>query len=287
MSSPRRLCHPGSSPLSRGILMKLARRKVSPRIIPALAGNTLQQVAERGIPMDHPRSRGEYITLALPSWVHDGSSPLSRGIPPPTSIYGCSPRIIPALAGNTRKEPDNRRISWDHPRSRGEYFGIEARQGFGEGSSPLSRGIPALEVEEEGDERIIPALAGNTGQSISYRCPSMGSSPLSRGIRAALLCRPEAIGIIPALAENTARRRGWRFRGPDHPRSRGEYGFGIPYPDSKPGSSPLSRGIPELVAVAECAGGIIPALAGNTPSPGFGGIGVTDHPRSRGEYINS
>ena len=72
---------------------------------------------------------------------------------------------------------------------------------------------------------------------------------------------------------------------PDHPRSRGEYSKtmsrDLPEPGSSPlsrgippaewlrrgvlGSSPLSRGIPLVILPYLVAGGIIPALAGNTP----------------------
>ena len=73
------------------------------------------------------------------------------------------------------------------------------------------------------------------------------------------------------------------------------------------GSSPLSRGIRSDVALRQCDGGIIPALAGNTepqPQPGTaariipalagnthrprrGDQANEDHPRSRGEYISA
>ena len=50
----------------------------------------------------------------------------------------------------------------DHPRSRGEYTGNLLIGLSDKGSSPLSRGILNLRAVEGGDERIIPALAGNT-----------------------------------------------------------------------------------------------------------------------------
>ena len=74
-----------------------------------------------------------------------------------------SPRIIPALAGNTRMGGSGGRRGGDHPRSRGEYtlsglFATRFRQ-----DHPRSRGeyltcflVAMVNV------RIIPALAGNT-----------------------------------------------------------------------------------------------------------------------------
>ena len=72
------------------------------------------------------------------------------------------PRIIPALAGNTRG-----RLLWsdgprDHPRSRGEYASESILRACQGGSSPLSRGILMSTLEEVKRNRIIPALAGNT-----------------------------------------------------------------------------------------------------------------------------
>ena len=52
---------------------------------------------------DHPRSRGEYENLEIWANEDEGSSPLSRGIPPGRMQSAGSPRIIPALAGNTKK----------------------------------------------------------------------------------------------------------------------------------------------------------------------------------------
>ena len=71
---------------------------------------------------------------------------------------------------------------------------------------------------------------------------------------------------------------------PDHPRSRGEYGpIDVLALDGQ-GSSPLSRGIRNLVHVLHNRQGIIPALAGNTTQRGPYTIHTADHPRSRGEY---
>ena len=71
----------GSSPLSRGILLVDAPRLGCLRIIPALAGNTVQKSPLTRPQPDHPRSRGEYSSASPGSPLSDGSSPLSRGIP--------------------------------------------------------------------------------------------------------------------------------------------------------------------------------------------------------------
>ena len=71
----------GSSPLSRGIHFASHNLGNLTRIIPALAGNTRTTRMERALQSDHPRSRGEYVRDNGHGRMHEGSSPLSRGIP--------------------------------------------------------------------------------------------------------------------------------------------------------------------------------------------------------------
>ena len=197
--------------------------KGSNRIIPALAGNTLlfPQLLEPS--RDHPRSRGEYWVPAGQASHGKGSSPLSRGIPLPNPKLRDQQRIIPALAGNTVAATSNAAICQDHPRSRGEY------------SLPRKATIPRI-----------------------------GSSPLSRGIPAVADVEAGLPGIIPALAGNTPGRRSTLWAAKDHPRSRGEYNAAVRNGFVQLGSSPLSRGIPRWGSGRGGVNRIIPALAGNT-----------------------
>ena len=298
--------HNGSSPLSRGIRPSPARRSVSLRIIPALAGNTVTGPSFPPAAGDHPRSRGEYQTEAADALDAYGSSPLSRGIPWHRRPGFPEVRIIPALAGNTTSRPA--RCCWtaDHPRSRGEYPGADPQTGRQRGSSPLSRGIPCDTVRHDTTKRIIPALAGNTFQLNArhinlrdhprsrgeYPVPksvsgsTAGSSPLSRGIRVGPLGRHQSVRIIPALAGNTPAEPRNACGSADHPRSRGEYRRGFGEVGVVTGSSPLSRGIPFPVVRRSGLVRIIPALAGNTHDPQRVQRQPGDHPRSRGEYGN-
>ena len=192
----------------------------------------------------------------------------------------------------------------DHPRSRGEYTIEYGSRASGAGSSPLSRGIPYRTRRLRDQQRIIPALAGNTACHGTVRTGREdhprsrgeygylwrlihdleGSSPLSRGIRSQSGRRTAAIRIIPALAGNTTRGK-WNTAKPrDHPRSRGEYSHHPIVAYSACGSSPLSRGIRSFVLGCLAARRIIPALAGNTRTSAPVRHGDSDHPRSRGEY---
>ena len=111
-----------------------------------------------------------------------------------------------------------------------------------------------------------------------------GSSPLSRGILLPVVDPHVSDRIIPALAGNTFLAERLDVRPRDHPRSRGEYGRLPQCSRRTPGSSPLSRGIPERKIDVEKREGIIPALAGNTNSHVNDCQTSKDHPRSRGEY---
>ena len=110
-----------------------------------------------------------------------------------------------------------------------------------------------------------PRSRGEYQLRVRARAGASGSSPLSRGIltlSSGVLLR---LWIIPALAGNTL---GLRL-------------LATPLA----GSSPLSRGIPLVAGPGRRPGRIIPALAGNTSPAPRKRLGLSDHPRSRGEYI--
>ena len=96
-----RMAAAGSSPLSRGILAPTPRVLWRTGIIPTLAGNTPRRKARSASGTDHPHSRGEYMRVKHPVVPNYGSSPLSRGIPAPSSTSRWHHGIIPTLAGNT------------------------------------------------------------------------------------------------------------------------------------------------------------------------------------------
>ena len=172
------------------------------------------------------------------------------------------------------------------------------------GSSPLARGLRLPQAEGRGQCRIIPARAGFTGSAPSVpdhhgdhprsrgvyvatvhtRTSGRGSSPLARGLpwRASALW--VAHGIIPARAGFTGQR--WARRRPagDHPRSRGVYQVSTQLTDSKPGSSPLARGLRGEVLEVHDRFRIIPARAGFTRGRPQCFHPDQDHPRSRGVY---
>ena len=180
----------------------------------------------------------------MPVWRErtNGSSPLTRGKPTGSEVWGGTERLIPAHAGKT--PPDlTRSISRQaHPRSRGENISEHANSDPAHGSSPLTRGkrvsLP-LPLEAFG---LIPAHAGKTtrptrrpsrqeahprsrGENRLVYWPTrevMGSSPLTRGKHQDLPLLVAAGRLIPAHAGKTKKVPKSGQASEAHPRSRGE-----------------------------------------------------------------
>ena len=152
-------------------------------------------------------------------------------------------RIIPARAGFTRDAGFDTGDARDHPRSRGVYRCVRARDGRGWGSSPLARGLQSYSHGQTSRRWIIPARAGFTGLRVGARRPvpdhprsrgvyfhntspppsQPGSSPLARGLLGPSARVHPRTRIIPARAGFTPAPRSLRAAPPDHPRSRGVY----------------------------------------------------------------
>ena len=111
----------GSSPLARGLQAEEFLIILDPRIIPARAGFTLHHPALFLLTRDHPRSRGVYMAITVPSNARTGSSPLARGLPRRGSRTPGPVGIIPARAGFTLRGAGGGAGRGDHPRSRGVY----------------------------------------------------------------------------------------------------------------------------------------------------------------------
>ena len=130
----------GSSPLARGGLRGLRRRRHRRRLIPAGAGRT-GHVADRLVSHGaHPRWRGEDVSPICSSPGPNGSSPLARGGRTFSSRCWMRLGLIPAGAGRTCLTLSVARGTWAHPRWRGEDTFFTVKNGRAGGSSPLARG---------------------------------------------------------------------------------------------------------------------------------------------------
>ena len=264
--------------------------------------------------MCHPNGRriiparaGFTLSLRLVGAWAGGSSPLARGLHACLMSTKPNPGIIPARAGFT--DPAVRRAvsPRDHPRSRGVYTPLIHRLYEDAGSSPLARGLPRPLLSGGRSAGIIPARAGFTNivnaelktimdhprsrgvypPPLRGSCHIDGSSPLARGLRRHRQVRLHAPGIIPARAGFThgpacAPPTSW-----DHPRSRGVYQGSASHQWPALGSSPLARGLRPRRPALLLAGRIIPARAGFTYQWVEDNTLGSDHPRSRGVYVNA
>ena len=171
------------------------------------------------------------------------------------------------------------------------------------GSSPLTRGKPALHRPETHTPRLIPAHAGKTTRRSSPGPPEAahprsrgenstpafsraciaGSSPLTRGKPGHASHDHGFSGLIPAHAGKTAGRLPPDAGAAAHPRSRGENFSRPKVTPLLPGSSPLTRGKRVLTPRPAALARLIPAHAGKTSTVYKDGEAVGAHPRSRGE----
>ena len=274
----------GSSPHTRGALASTAAGAGPPRIIPAYAGSTALTSDCSWAGRDHPRIRGEHIEAPPFRAPPMGSSPHTRGARKSMARPSPSIRIIPAYAGSTRLSGLYTGDGQDHPRIRGEHCVCEAPRGGRRGSSPHTRGAHHSRGAASAAPRIIPAYAGSTGTS--YRKPTWisGSSPHTRGARKFPVHRVEGLRIIPAYAGSTSASTTSDSSISDHPRIRGEHKNWATRWAAPEGSSPHTRGAPDLRHERRVDGRIIPAYAGSTNAPSRTPESSSDHPRIRGEH---
>ena len=277
---------------------------ITVRIIPAYAGSTDFRRAGSRLWPDHPRIRGEHALPPLRPASARGSSPHTRGARMETRRGQSQRRIIPAYAGSTPLRPPPSFPPRDHPRIRGEHRRWRVSSRPNPGSSPHTRGAQGFRYAHSTFCRIIPAYAGSTscangtsntpadhprirGEHLGYRWDAeakLGSSPHTRGAQTLQETRHPLPRIIPAYAGSTKPIAAVEHSRTDHPRIRGEHRpCGGPSAGPR-GSSPHTRGARRDPPGHRRRRRIIPAYAGSTSGVGYGFVGVTDHPRIRGEH---
>ena len=140
------------------MLVRQCRRR---RFIPALAGNISKGLTKYIYKTVHPRARGEHRQQMADNVIRGGSSPRSRGTSDVEERAFYFGRFIPALAGNMTSLKQPQPSSQVHPRARGEHGGQWNSRHLKGGSSPRSRGTYDVPAYASGNNRFIPALAGN------------------------------------------------------------------------------------------------------------------------------
>ena len=171
----------GSSPHTRGARPSSAPPPTKSKIIPAYAGSTEGRVRFPGGVGDHPRIRGEHVSMVRRCRYFGGSSPHTRGARRPVGPRPRACRIIPAYAGSTAPCTSTRPSRADHPRIRGEHRLAGPPHQTTPGSSPHTRGARSWRWHPGPCRRIIPAYAGSTPGRPGRRPRGGGSSPHTRG----------------------------------------------------------------------------------------------------------
>ena len=171
------------------------------------------------------------------------------------------------------------------------------------GSSPLTRGKPAIRAVGAVRGGLIPAHAGKTSKrSASASTPrahprsrgeniqtcvqvaaDLGSSPLTRGKPDPAANGGDGGGLIPAHAGKTSGQAGPAPPTPAHPRSRGENVTINAGWERLEGSSPLTRGKHHGRHGRHIRRGLIPAHAGKTLERWDLRPSWRAHPHSHGE----
>ena len=159
----------GSSPRVRGTLALFSPRFLSPRFIPACAGNARQAYKGYAKHSVHPRVCGERSCRIINGLFENGSSPRVRGTPAQLLSGLIALRFIPACAGNAITIICDRLRLSVHPRVCGERnrfigYGLNPR-----GSSPRVRGTRLHKLIQSNHVRFIPACAGNALPSNSFQ----------------------------------------------------------------------------------------------------------------------
>ena len=187
----------------------------------------------------------------------------------------------------------------------GEHFAGPQRPQKPFGSSPRGRGTLLSGLPRRGENRFIPAWAGNTvAEPVPQRAPPVhprvggehsnpvlygvllpGSSPRGRGTRPARGRRAARRRFIPAWAGNTSRTAATCAPVPVHPRVGGEHCRGSHTRRGCPGSSPRGRGTRVDQHFRKVLLRFIPAWAGNTLTGGGTRYSVAVHPRVGGEHV--
>ena len=196
-----------------------------------------------------------------------------------------SQRIIPAYAGSTTLLGHGRNYWEDHPRIRGEHISALISRLDRLGSSPHTRGAPDQDARRTCTQGIIPAYAGSTNICESGRIMHEGSSPHTRGAPLERTPARRRRRIIPAYAGSTRPGRRGDGRAEDHPRIRGEHLTRYLPKEADIGSSPHTRGAPQIRLARALEERIIPAYAGSTLTQARQAKSMRDHPRIRGEHI--
>ena len=280
---PLRIRSSGSSPRWRGRRLSPHCHRRLARLIPALAGTTLQLRPGRSLTQAHPRAGGDDSRRHPCTVAYRGSSPRWRGRPVQGLTGFVNLGLIPALAGTTSPVTSRTASSRAHPRAGGDDGSTPPQALVASGLIPALAGTTRQEIAGEPSTQAHPRAGGDDSEAPAEGKSTPGSSPRWRGRPAGLIADIDGGGLIPALAGTTRRRRRCRRRRPAHPRAGGDDPATSAAPWPGCGSSPRWRGRLVWGEVHEPLKGLIPALAGTTMTGSATRRCPSAHPRAGGD----
>ena len=213
-------------------------------------------------------------------------------------------RNIPAHAGKTLDPHLDIDRTKEHPRARGENYSQRITTTPRQGTSPRTRGKHPPLIIYQRNRRNIPAHAGKTSSRVVTRVvreehprargenltqlkrlsAMVGTSPRTRGKLCYPAGKPDDTGNIPAHAGKTPQIPPSDCARGTSPRTR-ENIFSALLSGMHTGTSPRTRGKPELTDITQTGMRNIPAHAGKTFHYRVVPAENQEHPRARGENL--
>ena len=151
-----------SPPLTRELLAANFKLYRYSGITPAYAGTTGKFAEGIYATKDHPRLRGNYLSLFTSDSITLGSPPLTRELLLYRLRHSSKIGITPAYAGTMQSSLSLYCLPRDHPRLRGNYAEKVCRRTLPTGSPPLTRELQISFVFVVSLSGITPAYAGTT-----------------------------------------------------------------------------------------------------------------------------
>ena len=150
----------GSPPHARGKVGHADYSVTANRITPACAGKSPTLAPALTFQRDHPRMRGEKLTLIYTPGKILGSPPHARGKASKHLLFSPESGITPACAGKSDPFFQTCVPGGDHPRMRGEKPCTVTSMPTEVGSPPHARGKVAASCRTHFPYGITPACAG-------------------------------------------------------------------------------------------------------------------------------
>ena len=293
----------GTSPPTRGKLMRGCGRQGRGRNIPAHTGKTGRGCRAGPARPEHPRPHGENLGEYYTGGIEGGTSPPTRGKPGTGPVHRHHQRNIPAHTGKTT------RAGWaawgcsEHPRPHGENRLRGLGQRLRHGTSPPTRGKRCPPQSRHQTGRNIPAHTGKTtgehgrcaraaehprphGENVLPKlteCYLRGTSPPTRGKRQPDQRGGGGLRNIPAHTGKTRASHRWTSAWKEHPRPHGENDRYRCDNGCDAGTSPPTRGKPHGPRAHARRRRNIPAHTGKTVQHFATDFVKAEHPRPHGE----